>query len=312
MIEQFRADVLAGLAAPQKAIPCKYLYDERGSELFDRICRTDDYYVTRADLALHENSLPEIARRIGTGAHIIEFGSGTGLKTRRLLASLHEPRAYTPIEISTAALEASVTDLGRAFPDLDIHPVQADYTRQIDERLFELDPPAARRVVYFPGSTIGNFDRNEAIGFLERMGRIAGRGGAILIGVDLLKSRDRLQAAYDDSEGITAEFNRNLLIRLERELGAQVDPDVFRHEARFDRDRGRVEMHLVAKRSTAIVLDGRRFELLPGESIHTENSYKYSLEGFRDLAVRAGLRAEAHWTDPENLFSMHWLRQDQA
>lgn len=306
-VDQFRADAVAGLGGARKSIPCKYLYDARGSELFEEICRTEEYYVTRADLALHEHHLPEISQRIGPGAHIIEFGSGAGLKTRRLLASLRSLRAYTPIEISAAALEASLQDLGESFPDLDIRPVQADYTRPIDDELLELDPPAKRRIVYFPGSTISNFSHPEAVDFLRRMKRIASAKGAILIGVDLLKSPDRLVAAYDDSAGVTAAFNRNLLHRLARELDADIDPDAFRHEARFNRNEGRIEMHLVSDRRTRIRIDGHDFDFEPGESIHTENSYKYSTEGFCKLAARAGLESAKHWTDPDELFSMHWL-----
>lgn len=305
--DQFRIDVVAGLSAPQKSIPCKYLYDARGSDLFEKICRTEEYYVTRADLALHQSHLPEISDRIGPGAHIIEFGSGAGLKTRRLLASLRSPRAYTPIEISAAALETSLRELAESFPDLHIQPVQADYTRPIGDDLFELSPPAKRRIVYFPGSTISNFDHDEAIAFLGRMKRIATTNGAILIGVDLLKSRERMEAAYDDAGGVTAEFNRNLLVRLARDLNAEVEPEAFRHEARFNREMGRIEMHLVATRTTHITIGDHRFEFEPGESIHTENSYKYSIEDFQKLAARAGLESAKHWTDPDDLFSMHWL-----
>lgn len=305
--ERFRSDVLAGLARSQPAIPCKYLYDARGSELFEAICETAEYYVTRADLALHDAHLAEIAERIGPGAHIIELGSGAGIKTRRLLDELRAPRAYTPIEISSAALDDAARKLERAFPELDIRPVQADYTRPIQERLLELTPPPRRRVVYFPGSTISNFDRDEAIEFLRRLRLIAGDGGAILIGVDLAKSEERLIAAYDDGAGVTAAFDRNLLTRLQRELDAEVDPEAFDHEARFNRDLERIEMHLVARRATRIVIDGCRFEFDRGDSIHTESSHKYSVESFRGLAREAGLVSEQVWFDPDGLFSMHWL-----
>ncbi len=305
--QQFLADVISGLQSTPRSVPCKYLYDARGSALFDAICRTEDYYVTRADLALHDRHLPEICDRIGPQAHIIEFGSGSGLKTRRLLERLQQPRAYTPIEISAAALEASINDLQADLPHIEIQPVQADYTNDIPDRHFQLVPPAKRRVVYFPGSTIGNFDHAEAIAFLQRMRHIAGDSGAVLIGVDLLKPESTLLHAYDDAEGITSEFNRNLLIRMQRELDARVDIDAFRHEARFNRKLSRVEMHLVATRRTNIEIDGQRFEFAPGESIHTENSYKYTIDGFRTLASEANLQSLQVWTDPEELFSMHWL-----
>lgn len=305
--DRFRADVLAGLAARPRSIPCKYLYDARGSSLFEAICSTEEYYVTRADLALHEAHLPEIARRIGAGAHVVEFGSGAGVKTRLLLDSLERPRAYTPIEISAEALSQSVSALEEAFPDLHIRPIQADYTLPVPDSALVLEPPARRRVVYFPGSTISNFSHDEAAGFLGRMARIAGAGGAVLIGVDLLKPAAQLLAAYDDAEGITAAFNLNLLERLRRELGAELDPGAFRHEARWNRKFKRIEMHLVATRPTRIRINADVFEFDRGEGIHTENSHKYSVADFRRLARLGGLKPVHVWKDPEGLFSMHYL-----
>lgn len=305
--ERFREDVLTGLSGQPRSIPCKYLYDAKGSELFERICETPEYYVTRADLTLHEAHIEEIAAMIGVGAHVIELGSGAGVKTRRLLASLESPRAYTPIEISAAALEQSARELRNAFPDTEIRPVQADYTRPIEAEQLNLDPPASRRVVYFPGSTISNFEHGEAIEFLDRIRRIAGSNGVVLIGVDLSKHADYLIAAYDDAAGITAAFNRNLLERLRRELGADVDSEAFVHEARYDAEHERIEMHLVARYPTRITIDDRTFEFEKGDSIHTENSHKYSVESFRELAGRAGLRSKKVWFDPDELFSMHWL-----
>ncbi len=304
---QFLSEVIAGLQSKNRSIPCKYLYDARGSALFEAICRTEDYYVTRADLALHERHLPEISDRIGPDAHIIEFGSGSGIKTRRLLESLETPRAYTPIEISATALESSVKDLRRDLPLIEIVPVQADYTKDVPDRFLRLDPPARRRVVYFPGSTIGNFNQDEAVAFMGRMRNIIGDAGAILMGVDLLKPESTLLRAYDDREGITAQFNLNLLARMMRELDAEIDIDAFRHEARFNRECSRVEMHLVATRPTRIELGGRQFDFDSGESIHTESSHKYTLDGFQDLAAQAGLESLEVWTDPDELFSMHWL-----
>ncbi|MDZ7790464.1 MAG: L-histidine N(alpha)-methyltransferase [Xanthomonadales bacterium] len=305
--ERLLQDVVEGLRATRRSIPCKYLYDARGSELFERICETPEYYVTRADLALHKAHTEEFAALIGPDAHIIELGSGAGIKTRRLLASLDAPRAYTPIEISAAALTASTRDLEAAFPDISIRPVQADYTHPIAEGELTLDPPARRRIVYFPGSTISNFDHDEAAVFLDRLRRIVGPGGAILIGVDLIKPAERLIAAYDDAGGITAAFNRNILERLRRELDAEIDAEAFSHEARWDGTLERIEMHLVARYPTRIAIDERIFEFDTGESIHTESSHKYSVASFRDLAARAGLRSEHVWFDPDGLFSMHWL-----
>jgi len=307
---RFRADVLAGLAARPPSIHCKYLYDAAGSALFERICDTPEYYVTRADLALHEAHLPEIAAMIGRDAHVIELGSGAGIKTRQLLASLEAPRAYTPIEISAAALEQSTRELAAAFPDIRIRPIQADYTQPVATEGLALDPPARCRVVYFPGSTISNFEHGEAVAFLQRLRQMVESRGAILIGVDLVKPVAQLLAAYDDEAGITAAFNRNLLERMRRELGADVDIAAFAHEARYDRTLERIEMHLVARHATTIAIDGRTFEFEAGESIHTESSHKYSLASFRRLATEAGLRSEKTWLDPDELFSMHWLVAD--
>lgn len=307
--ERLLADAVSGLSRNQRELPCKYLYDARGSQLFEAICHTDEYYVTHADLALHEQHLSEISQMIGPEAHIIEFGSGSGLKTRKLLASLEAPRAYTPIEISAAALAVSTRELKLAFPEIEIQPLQSDYTQPIDEQMLRLDPPAKRRVVYFPGSTIGNFDHDEAVHFLQRMRGIAGANGAVLIGVDLLKPARRLLAAYDDAQGVTAEFNLNLLRRLQRELDAEVDIDAFRHEARFNSEQNRIEMHLVADRQTRIRIGEDCFDFQPGESIHTESSHKYSVRDFRTLAARAGLESVKCWKDPEGLFSMHWLEK---
>lgn len=305
--DAFRTDVINGLSARPRAISCKYLYDARGSELFERICRTPEYYVTRADLALHEAHLDDIAARIGPDAHVIELGSGAGIKTRQLLASLESPRAYTPIEISAAALTRSTRELETAFPDIEIVPVQADYTHPIPAEAFALTPPARRRIVYFPGSTISNFESDQAIHFLQRLGRIADPDGAVLVGVDLVKPADQLIEAYDDAEGVTAEFNRNLLVRTQRDLGAEIDLEAFTHEARWNEAHSRIEMHLVAHHPTIIVIDGHKFAFEAGESIHTENSHKYSVESFQALAARAGLRSDKVWFDPEGLFSMHWL-----
>ncbi|MGY6630404.1 MAG: L-histidine N(alpha)-methyltransferase [Wenzhouxiangella sp.] len=309
--ERFAADVIGGLQCSPKTLPCKYFYDARGSELFEAICQTAEYYVTRADLALHEAHLPEIASCIGPNAHVIEFGSGAGIKTRKLLAALERPRAYTPIEISAAALKRSAKELAQAFPDIEICPLRADYTRPIDAEALAMEPPASRRVVYFPGSTIGNFTADEARDFLIRMGNIAGPKGAVLVGVDLIKPRERLEAAYDDQDGVTAQFNLNLLLRLQNDLGARLNLDDFSHEARFNDEARRIEMHLKAVRNTAIELNEQRFELAAGETIHTENSHKYSVSDFRELAETAGLASTRVWKDPEGLFSMHWLEKEK-
>ncbi len=306
-MNDFETDVIEGLSHSPKFLPCKYLYDEKGSDLFEQICETKDYYVTRADLELHETQLPEICKLIGADAHVIEFGSGAGTKTQQLLASLTKPRAYTPIEISPTALALSVKALHAVFPELDIIPLEADYTQDIDPEDLSLNPPAKRRVVYFPGSTIGNFTRAEALGFLNRMGKIAEENGAVLVGVDLIKPIDQLLRAYDDDEGITAAFNKNLLSRLKQELDAAVDLDAFKHEARFNTDLNRIEMHLVATKPTSIVVVDQRFDFALGESIHTESSHKYTIESFQALAQEAGLETREVWLDQAARFSMHYL-----
>lgn len=306
-MNNFEIDVINGLSHSPRFLPCKYLYDERGSDLFEQICDTKDYYVTRADLELHDTELPQISGLIGPNAHIIEFGSGAGTKTQQLLASLTEPRAYTPIEISPTALALSVEALQSSFPELDIIPLEADYTQDIDPDDLSLDPPATRRVVYFPGSTIGNFTREEALGFLQRMGKIAQKNGAVLVGVDLIKPVDQLLRAYDDDEGITAQFNKNLLARLKEELGAELELDAFEHEAQFNSALSRIEMHLVAKKPTTIMVADQNFDFALGETIHTESSHKYTIEDFQALAKQAGLKAGQVWLDGEARFSMHYL-----
>ena len=309
-IDQFHADALAGLAAEPKSLPCKYLYDERGSELFESICETADYYVTRADLALHEAHLDEIESAIGPDAHVIEFGSGAGIKIRKILGHADHLRAYTPIEISAEALAQSVAALAEQFPEMEIRPLEADYTQDIPAEHFDLDPPARRRVIYFPGSTISNFTHAEAHAFITRMANIAGPGGGALIGVDLIKPTERLERAYNDADGVTAAFNTNLLRRLEADLGARLEIDAFEHRAIYNEDRQRIEMHLVASRPTTIELDGKRFDFDTDDSIHTENSHKYSIEGFRKLVKGTGLHPVTTWTDPDGLFSMHYLETD--
>jgi len=305
--KQFLHDALAGLSADPPELPCKYLYDERGSGLFEAICATEEYYVTRADLALHQTHADEIVQTIGPGAHFIELGSGAGIKIRILLEAATNPRAYTAIEISRDALTRANAKLQQQFPQLEIHGVVADYTQPIDSALFRLDPPARRRVVYFPGSTISNFTHQQAREFLSRMGRMAGLDGRVLIGVDLVKPVERLVRAYDDAAGVTAAFNLNLLQRLRSDLDACLKIEDFAHQARYNEREQRIEMHLVAQTDTVIELAGRSFRFRQGESIHSENSHKYSIESFTELLEGTGLSIERTWTDPDGLFSMHDL-----
>jgi len=295
-----KEDVLAGLSLPQKALPPKYFYDAAGSRLFERICRLPEYYVTRAELSLTRANIGAIARFAGRGCELVEYGSGESLKTRLLLRALR-PAAYVPIDISEIALRQSTRKLSRSFPWLKIVPVLGDFSRPI-----ELPRARAPRVVYFPGSTIGNLDPEEAHAFLAMTRDQAAR---MLVGVDLRKDANVLHAAYNDSRGVTAAFNLNLLARINRELGADFDLRRFAHYAFYNAALGRVEMHLVSLERQSVRVARRRFRFERGESIHTENSYKYSAEGFRALAARAGYAGKRLWTDRKGLFALHGLRK---
>lgn len=300
------AEILAGLELPQKVLPCKFLYDERGSDLFDAICETDDYYVTRADLDATQRHAREIAEEMGTGCRLVELGSGSGLKTQLLLSHLSEPAAYVPVEISPAALRKSADELSARFPDLEVLPLCADYTRPLS--LPTPTRPVAHTVVYFPGSTIGNFHKPQASEFLARMGAMCGHTGSILIGVDRKKDPDVLHRAYNDSEGLSAEFNLNILRHLNRITGATFDLDAFEHDARYVESQGRVEMHLRSTRAQKVRLGDRAIELRRGETMRTEVSYKYSQGEFAEVAHRAGLDVHQVWMDSRELFTLQMLR----
>ncbi len=298
-LESFRGDVVAGLSAPQKYLSPKYFYDAAGSRLFERICRLPEYYVTRAELALTRRHLASIARFAGRGCQLIEYGSGEGLKSRLLIRALR-PAVYVPIDISEEALRAAARGLAREFPWLRVAPLVGDFSRP-------LDIPVRRgteSVVYFPGSTIGNLMPEEAHAFLAMSRGVAAR---MLVGVDLKKAPAVLHAAYNDSRGVTAAFNLNLLARINRELGADFDLRRWRHYAFYNPAEGRIEMHLVSMASQRVRLGKHRFGFAAGETIHTENSYKYSLEGFGELAAKAGFRSAKVWTDRRGLFALHGL-----
>jgi len=302
----FLRDVVTGLQQPQKEIPCKYFYDKRGSELFEQICELTEYYPTRTEIGIMQISGQQIADRIGPGRLVVEYGSGSSLKTRILLDQLKEPAGYVPIDISGEHLEESVTTLRQEYPDLKIHPICADYTSPI-----ELPPELNEKhtpLVFFPGSTIGNFTPDHAVDFLRRTSELAGPKGGVLIGVDLKKDTVRLERAYDDSQGVTAAFNRNVLHRMKRELGAELHTDGFEHRATYDKDLGRIEMHLVSLRDQHVRLSNEHtFRIEAGETIRTECSYKYSIEEFEGVARRASLAVEAVWTDPDDWFSVLYL-----
>ncbi len=299
------AQILEGLRSRQKWISPKYFYDERGSELFDEICRLPEYYPTRTELALMDRHLDEIARLVGPRASVIEFGAGSNVKVRKLLDSLDRPAAYVPVEISADYLVRQAEELARDYPDVHVQPVFADFTRP-----FELpDHPVTpeRNLVFFPGSTIGNFTRPQAADLLEVMKLEAGAEGALLIGVDLRKDPAVLHAAYNDSQGVTAAFNLNVLERFNRELGANFDLANFRHEAIYDRSEGRIEMRLVSKRPQLVAIAGTRIPFAANEHIITEYSHKYSVEEFVALAERAGFNAGRTWIDDVSLFSIHYM-----
>ncbi|MBI3937495.1 MAG: L-histidine N(alpha)-methyltransferase [Betaproteobacteria bacterium] len=303
--DSFLEEVAAGLARPQKEISPKYFYDQRGCELFEAICATPEYYPTRVETAIMQSHVREMARHLGAGCVVVEYGSGTSRKTRILIGELH-PLAYIPIDIAGEQLRLAAAELAAAFPELIVIAVCADYSRR-----FALPGLAAlegsRRVIYFPGSTIGNFTAPEARRFLEHAAALARAGGGMLVGVDLKKEHALLDSAYNDARGVTAAFNLNLLARINRELGANFDLAGFRHRAFYNARLGRIEMHLVSVRPQRVALGGRLFSFRDGETIHTENSYKYSVAEFRKLAREAGFEPVACWTDPQRLFSVHYL-----
>jgi dimethylhistidine N-methyltransferase len=299
----FRADVLAGLSRPQKRLPAKYFYDAAGSRLFDRITELPEYYPTRTELGILRRDAMAIAGCCGPHCLLVELGAGSLKKVRLLLGRLDRPAGYVPVDVSGSHLRSAAAVLADDYPDLDVWPVVADFSGPF--ALPEL--PAARRVVFFPGSTIGNFDPPEADALLRRVARLVGPGGGLLLGVDVRKPVDVLERAYNDSAGVTAAFNRNLLVRINRELGADFDPAAFGHHAFFNRERSRIEMHLVSERDQRVRVGPAVFDFRAGESIHTENSYKYDLGELSVRADRCGLRLDEKWTDPQNYFAVLFL-----
>jgi dimethylhistidine N-methyltransferase len=296
----FRADVLRGLAEPIPAIPARWLYDLRGSELFDDITRLDTYYPTRTETALLAARMPEIAALAGAGSAVVEFGSGSSTKTPLLLEATR-PAAYVPIDISGEYLRESAARVDAQFPRLPVYPVEADFTREV---VLPDEIAALPRLGFFPGSTIGNFVPRSATDLLRHFRDILGVGSKLLIGMDRVKPVDRLIAAYDDPEGVTAKFNLNLLDRINRELGADIDVSAFVHQARWHEMNGRIEMHLVATRDTAFTIDDAHFAFAKGSSIHTENSHKYGPRGARLLLLAGGWTPLAEWSDEDGDFAL--------
>ncbi len=299
----FRTDVLTGLAQARKKLPAKYFYDAAGSRLFDRITELDEYYPTRTELAIMRKHAAEMAERCGSRCMLIELGAGSLTKVRLLLDRLDRPAGFVPVDVSGEHLESAACELRDDYPALEIRPVCADFTADFH---LPLRSPA-RKVVYFPGSTIGNFDPDDADALLRKISRLVGSGGGLLLGVDLRKDPAVLEAAYNDRSGVTAAFNRNLLERINRELGADFDPAGFRHRAFYNRVRSRIEMHLVSTTDQLVRIDDSEIPFRRGESIHTENSYKYDLGELRDRAAGCGLRTDATWTDANRYFAVLFL-----
>jgi dimethylhistidine N-methyltransferase len=299
------SDVIAGLSSNPRALPCKYFYNERGAALFQKICELPEYYITRTEIDTLDKRRAEIASQIGPNVELIGLGTGAGTKTRILIEALEKPAVYIPVDISEKQLRKSSALFRKIFPDLEILPVCADYLQPV-----VLPSPrhkAARNVVYFPGSTIGNFEPNEALEFLRRIAKVSGRGGGLLIGVDLKKDQQVLEAAYNDSAGVTAQFNLNLLQRINGELGANFDFDQWRHRAIYNSNAGRIEMHLISETDQLVELNEHKFHFRRGEKIITEFSYKYAPDEFAALAAKAGFNFVRIWTDKARLFGVFYF-----
>ena len=301
----FLAEALAGLSESPRTLPCKFFYDERGSELFQKICELPEYYVTRTELQILKNQGRDIAKHLGPGIELIGLGTGAGTKTRLLLDELQAPIAYVPVDISKEQLQQSSAQFQELFPDLEVLPVCADYLQPVILPTPKREPQ--RKVIYFPGSTIGNFEPDVALDFLHRIRRVSDEDGGLLIGVDLKKDRQILERAYNDAQGVTAEFNLNLLVRANRELGADFDLKHWKHRAIYNAEAGRIEMHLVSKTEQTIHIADHEFRFSAGEKIVTEYSYKHSKEGFSAIAAQAGFRLAKMWTDDAQLFGVFYF-----
>ncbi len=301
----FLQEALAGLQDSPKTLPCKYFYDQRGSQLFDQICDLPEYYPTRTEAGIMEDNIKEMASVFGDDCLLIEYGSGSSTKTRILLDHLPHLAGYVPMDISREHLHQTAESLALAYPHLEILPLCADYTAPFE--LPQASRPAQSRMVYFPGSTIGNFHRPEAAAFLCRIAEVCGPGGGLLIGVDLRKSLQILEPAYNDAQGVTAAFNLNLLRRMNRELGADFDLESFAHHAFYSEEIGRIEMHLQSLKPQTVHLGDQEIGFDEGETIWTECSYKYSLPEFAAVAASAGFQVRQVWTDPAQKFSVQYL-----
>lgn len=303
----FHADVLHGLQQQQKVLSPKYFYDQRGSQLFDAICKLPEYYQTRTETGILQKNSEDISRCIGSGPLLIEPGSGSSHKVRVLLEEI-KPEVYLPMDISKNHLLQAAQNISEDFPWLDVCASCIDFTDRmhIPDDLSEID----NKVVFFPGSSIGNFEPMDAIDFLKNIAQLVGTGGGLLIGVDLKKDPEIIHAAYNDQQGVTADFNTNLLTRINRELNANFVPSNFTHEAIYNDQLGRIEMHLVSDKEQQVNINSEVISFSSGESIHTENSYKYTIDEFQELAVQAGFRLEQYWVDAKQLFSVQYYTRD--
>ena len=307
--ESFQDATLEGLSRPDKAIPCRFLYDEAGSALFDKICELPEYYPTRTEMSILRASAAEIARRVGPQAELIELGSGSSVKVRLLLDAMEQPSAYIAVDVSREHLRRAAEALAVELPHIRVAAICADYSTA-----FPLPDLAGqgRRVAFFPGSTIGNLEPGEALAFLQLWARRLGPDAAMIVGVDLKKDAAILDAAYDDSQGVTAAFSQNLLVRANRELDADFLVSRFVHQARYDAGAGRVEIHLCSLDDCTVHLAGQPVAFTAGERVHVEHSYKYGIEQFQAVARRAGFEPAAVFTDPDALFSVHYLTTPAA
>ena len=306
----FLNDVLHGLAQQQKSLPCKYFYDDKGAALFEQITSLQEYYVTRTELAILENYSKAIANKLPENLSIIEPGCGSGKKVAYLLAHMSNVKTFVPFEISSEMLNYSLAHLSPLFPELAITPLLGDFThsQMVKQLTKDTALDSQTNLVYFPGSTLGNFAPVKAIEIMNNFHRLCGVDGYVLIGIDLVKERQVLLDAYDDKAGITAAFNKNLLQRINNELNSTFILDNFKHESRFNEVHSRIEMHLVSKFNQSVVINDKQIDFVAGESIHTENSHKYTLESFKNLAAQANLSLEQTWQDEKSYFALCLLR----
>ena len=305
--EQLLDDVRRGLGAPRKWLPPKWFYDERGARLYELITELPEYYLTRTEIGILDAHALEMARAIGPGALVFEYGVGSARKTIRLLGALEQPAGYLPVELARSSLLAACDRVQRRFPGLPVRPVWADFTGRFALPVAGLAP--TRRLAFFPGSTIGNFDPPEVVAILRGLADHAGPGGMLLVGVDLAKDAVTLERAYDDASGVTAAFDLNLLVRLNRELGANFDVERFGHRAVWDPRRSRIEMHLEALAPQEVTIRGDTYRFAQGETLHTESSYKWEPRAFDTLAAIAGWRLERSWTDQRAWFAESLYRR---